>query len=82
MAEGAEECMFVKSTLSSSRVRVLLGREVEYDSFLGGNNEGAEALADNPLDSGCSKHVDVRLHFTRDTVRAGVTKIVRVDPEW
>ncbi|CAM9467865.1 unnamed protein product [Sphacelaria rigidula] len=52
MAEGAKECMFVRSVLSFLRPRVVLGRQVEYDIVRYEDNEGAKALADNPLSSG------------------------------
>ncbi|CAN0069483.1 unnamed protein product, partial [Sphacelaria rigidula] len=82
MAEGAKECMLVRSILSFLRPRVVLGRQMEYDIVLHEDNEGAKALADNPLSSGRSKHIDVRWHFIRDLVRTGAVWIVHVDPEW
>ena len=82
MAEGAKECMFVRSVLSFLKPRLVFGREVEYDTVLYEDNEGAKALAENPLSSGRSKHIDVRWHFTRDLVRSGAVKIEHVDSEW
>ncbi|CAN0053474.1 unnamed protein product, partial [Sphacelaria rigidula] len=82
MAEGAKECMFFRSVLSFLRPRVVLGRQVEYDIVLYEDNEGAKALADNPLSSGRSKHIDVTWHFIRDLVRTGAVRIVHVDLEW
>ncbi|CAM9241671.1 unnamed protein product, partial [Sphacelaria rigidula] len=82
MAEGAKEYMFVRSVLSFLRPKVVLGRQVEYDIVLYEDNEGAKALADNPLSSGRSKHIDVRWHYIGDLVRTGVLRIVHVDPEW
>ncbi|CAM9889276.1 unnamed protein product [Sphacelaria rigidula] len=73
MAEGTNECIFV---------RVVLGRQIEYDIVLNDDNEGAKALADNPFSSGRSKDIDVRLLFVRDLVRAGEMRIVHVDSEW
>ncbi|CAN0010261.1 unnamed protein product, partial [Sphacelaria rigidula] len=73
---------FVRSVLSFLRPRVVLGRVEEYDIVLYEDNEGAKALADNPLSSGRSKHIDVRWHFIRDLVRTGAVKIVHVDSEW
>ena len=75
MAEGAKECMFVRSVLYFLKPRLVLGREVEYDIVLYEDNEGAKALAENPLSSGRSKHIDVRWHFTRDLVRSGAVRI-------
>ena len=34
------------------------------------DNQGAIALAENPLGSARSKHVDVRFHFVRELLRA------------
>ena len=34
------------------------------------DNQGAIALAENPLSSARSKHIDVRLHFVRELHRA------------
>ena len=33
------------------------------------DNQGAIALAENPLTSARSKHIDVRLHFVRELLR-------------
>ncbi|CAB1118960.1 unnamed protein product [Ectocarpus sp. CCAP 1310/34] len=42
------------------------------------DNEGAIALADNPLSSGISKHIDVRHHFLRSLTEEGRIKISHV----
>ena len=34
------------------------------------DNQGAIALAENPLSSARSKHIDVRFHFAREVLRA------------
>ena len=34
------------------------------------DNEGAIALANNPLNSARTKHIDVRFHFIRELVRS------------
>ena len=49
---------------------VILGHE---------DNEGAIRLANNPLSSGRSRHIDVRHHFLRDLVREKVIKIEHVE---
>ncbi|CAM9528299.1 unnamed protein product, partial [Sphacelaria rigidula] len=82
MAEGAKECMFVRSVLSFLRPKIVLGQQVKYDIVLYEDNEGAKALVDNPLSSGQSKHIDVRWHFIRDLVRTGAVRIVHVDSAW
>ncbi|CAM9754711.1 unnamed protein product [Sphacelaria rigidula] len=82
MAEGAKECMFVRSVLSFLRPRVVLGRQVEYDIVLCEDNGGAKALADNTLSSDRSKHIDVRWHFIRDLLRTEALRIVHVESQW
>ncbi|CAM9361600.1 unnamed protein product [Sphacelaria rigidula] len=81
MAGRAKGRMFVRSILSFQRPRVVLAREVECDIVLYADNKGAQALADNPLTSGRSEHIDVRWHFIRDLVRTGAVRIVHVDSE-
>ena len=39
------------------------------------DNEGAIALAENPLSSCGSKHIDVRHHFLRNLTEEGVIEI-------
>ena len=34
------------------------------------DNQGTIALAENPLSSARSKHIDVRFHFVRELIRA------------
>ena len=43
------------------------------------DNEGAIRLANNPLSSGRSRHIDVRHHFLRDLVRKQVIRIEHVE---
>ena len=54
---------------------------MEYDIVLYEDNEGAKALARNPLSSGSSKHIDVRWHFIRGFDRSGPVRIEHVDSE-
>ena len=42
------------------------------------DNEGAIALATNPLSSGNSKHIDIRHHFLRSLTEDGVLTIRHV----
>ena len=37
-------------------------------------------MAENPLSSGRSKHIDVRWHFTRELVEKKELKVVHVAP--
>ena len=82
IAEGARDCMFMRSVLSFVGPKVVLGREVDDDIILFEDNEGAKALADNPLSSGRGKHIDVRWYFIRDLVRNGEVTVKHVDSEW
>ena len=53
-----------------------------YEIILMEDNDGAKAMAENPLSSGRSKHVDVRLHFIREVVEKKELKVVHVASEW
>ena len=61
---------FICPELTGSRVRV-------FD-----DNQGAIALADNPLSSARSKHIDVLLNFVRELLRAKKNGIQLPDLEW
>ena len=45
------------------------------------DNEGAIVLAENPLSSCRSKHIDVRHHFLRNLTEEGVIEITHVPSE-
>ena len=53
-----------------------------YEITLMEDNEGAKAMAENPLSSGRSKHIDVRWHFIRELVEKKELKVVHVASEW
>ena len=42
------------------------------------DNEGAISLANNPLSSARSRHIDVRHHFLREKVADGTVRIIHV----
>ena len=75
LAEGVKEGMFVRSVMSFMQPNV-------YEITLMEDNEGAKAMAENPLSSGRSKHIDVRWHFTRELVEKKELKVVHVASEW
>ena len=75
LAEGAKEGMFVRSVMSFMQPNV-------YEITLMEDNEGAKAMAENPLSSGRSKHIDVRCHFIRELVEKKELKVVHVASEW
>ena len=39
------------------------------------DNQGAIALAENPISSARSKHIDVRFHFVRELLRANKIEV-------
>ena len=45
------------------------------------DNEGAKAIAENPLSSDRNKHIDVRWHFIRKLVEKKELKVVHVESE-
>ena len=53
-----------------------------YEITLMEDNEGPKAMAENPLSSGRSKHIDVRGHFIRELVGKKGLKVVHVASEW
>ena len=76
LAEGAKEGMFVRSVLSFAQPNV-------YEITLMEDNEGDKAImAESPLSSGRSKHIDVRWHFIRELVEKKELKVVIVASEW
>ncbi|CAM9949757.1 unnamed protein product, partial [Sphacelaria rigidula] len=60
MAEGAKEGLFVKAVLTLLRPQTVSGSGEDQGILLYEDNEGAKALAENPLSSERSKHIDVR----------------------
>ena len=82
MAEGAREELFVRSVLSFMQPRKNKVNSNVYEIEILEDNEGAKAMAENPLSSGRSKHIEVRWHFLRDLVESGDAKIARAASEW
>ena len=76
MGDGVKEGLFVNDVLKFLEPKAKSGKiEVLED------NEGAIALATNPLSSGNSKHIDIRHHFLRSLVEDGVLAIRHVSSE-
>ena len=75
LAEGAKEGMFVRSVMSFMQPNM-------YEITLMEDNEGAKAMAEIPLSSGRSKHIDVRWHFVRELVEKKELNVVHVASEW
>ncbi|CAB1113542.1 unnamed protein product [Ectocarpus sp. CCAP 1310/34] len=76
MGDGVKEALFVKGMLEFLRPSDRIGKiQVRED------NEGAIALAENPLSSCNSKHIDVRHHLFRNLTEEGVLEIRHVSSE-
>ena len=76
MGDGVKEALFVNGMLQFLRPSVE-PRKIEVLE----DNEGAIALAENPLSSCRSKHIDVRQHFLRNLTEEGVIEITHVSSE-
>ena len=76
MGDGVKEGLFVNDVLKFLVPSARNGKiEVLED------NEGAIALAENPLSSCNSKHIDIRHHFLRSLTEDGVLAIRHVAGE-
>ena len=62
LGEGVKEALFTGAVLSFICPALLSGSCVRVSE----DNQGAIALAQNPLSSARSKHIDVRFHFVRE----------------
>ena len=70
MAQGAKTALFTKAVLDFLQPK--LANET-FDSFE--DNQGAIAIAENPISGGRTKQVDVRYHFVRELVERKVLNI-------
>ncbi|CAM9261968.1 unnamed protein product, partial [Sphacelaria rigidula] len=82
MAEGVKEELFTKAVLTFLRPQTVSGCGEDHGIVLYEDNEGAKALAENPLSSGRSKHIDVTYHFIRELVGTGKIRVVHVGSGW
>lgn len=73
MGDGVKEALFVRNVLSFVLVRL----KAPVIKVLE-DNEGAIALAQNPLGSANSKHIDVRHHFLREKVEQAEIELQHV----
>ena len=69
MATCAMEMMFIKQIVESTTFKVKLPMVLYVD------NTGAIELARNFSTSGRTKHIDVRHHYLRELVEAGIIKV-------
>lgn len=66
MGYGVKEAMFMRGVLTF----LVPDHKFEHIKVFE-DNEGAEALAENPLSSSNSKQIDVRHHFLRESAAKG-----------
>ena len=76
MGDGAKEALFVNGMLQFLRP----SRKPRKIDVLKGN-KGAIALAENPLSSSRSKHIDVRHHSLRNLTEEGMVEVTHVPSE-
>ena len=70
MAQGAKTALFTKAVLD------FLQAELANETIdLFEDNQGAIAIAENPISGGRTKHIDVRYHFIRELVERKVLNI-------
>ena len=70
MAQGAKAALFTKAVLD------FLQSELANETIdLFEDNQGAIAIAENPISGGWTKHIDVRYHFIRELVERKVLNI-------
>ena len=70
MAQGAKTALFTRSVLAFLRPQ-LVGRTIDLFE----DNQGAIAIAENPISGGRTKHLDVRCHFIPKLVKHKVIAI-------
>ena len=76
MGDGVKEALFVNGMLQYLRPSAK-PRKIDVLE----DNEGAIALAENPLSSSRSNHIDVRHHFLRNLTEEGVIEVTHVPNE-
>ena len=74
MAQGVKTALFTRAVLAFLQPQ-LVGRIVDLFE----DNQGAIAVAENPISGGRTKHIDVRYHFIRELVKHKVITIKYTD---
>ena len=64
MAQGAKTALFTRAVLAFLQPQ-LVGRIIDLFE----DNQGAIAMAENPISGGRTTHIDVRYHFIRELVK-------------
>ena len=70
MTQGAKTALFTRAVLVFLRPQ-LVGRIIDLFE----DNQGAIAMAENPISEGRTKHIDVQYHFIRELVKHKVVAI-------
>jgi len=76
LAEGLKEILFLRALLAFMKPGDKEQKAVIYE-----DNVGAVRLANNPLSSARSKHIDIRYHFIRNEVKEGRVIVKHVKAE-
>jgi hypothetical protein len=74
-SEVVKELIFAKQLVESIGLKVKLPMVTKFD------NVGAIYLTQNPSTSQRTKHIDIRYHFVREFVEAGVVKVEFIKSE-
>ena len=72
MLDSCKEGLWLRNILTELSIRPRSALPLHVD------NEGAEALANNPEHHSRTKHIDARYHFVRDCVKDDIFQIVHV----
>ena len=75
LAEASKEAIHLRNFLTE------LGFESISDAKVFNDNMGAQRLAENPIFHARSKHIDIRHHFVRETLRNKLIKLEHVSTE-
>jgi Reverse transcriptase (RNA-dependent DNA polymerase) len=67
--ESTKEAVWIRRFLEG------MGYVLDEPTVIYGDNQGAMALAKNPIDHQRTKHIDVKYHFTRDKVEEKVVDL-------
>ena len=78
MAGCVQECIFIKNLAGD----ICDPQFCKSPVVLEVDNQGAIALAKNPVKQERSKHIDVRYHFVRSEVTSGVVELYYVPSEY
>lgn len=72
MSDSTKEALWLKHLLTELHLRPQDSIPLHVD------NEGAEALAQNPSHHSRTKHIHARYHFIRECIEAGDVRVLHV----